>query len=71
MASGFPSLCEETETLPLAKVPLNCEPRVPKLLPRDNLERVSFGVKGTLIFEDPDKEKLMLNILDDLADMVR
>jgi deoxyribonuclease-4 len=34
-------------------------------------QAVSFGVKGTLIFEDPDKEKLLLKILDDLGDMVR
>jgi deoxyribonuclease-4 len=34
-------------------------------------QSVSFGVKGTLIFEDPDKEKLLLKILDDLGDMVR
>jgi deoxyribonuclease-4 len=34
-------------------------------------QSVSFGIKGTLIFEDPDKEKLLLRILDDLADMVR
>ncbi len=34
-------------------------------------QSVSFGVKGTLIFEDPDKEKLLLRILDDLGDMVR
>jgi len=34
-------------------------------------QAVSFGTKGTLIFEDPDKEKLLLNILDDLSDMVR
>jgi deoxyribonuclease-4 len=34
-------------------------------------QAVSFGVKGTLIFEDPDKEKLLLRILDDLGDMAR
>lgn len=34
-------------------------------------EIVSFGIKGTLIFEDPDREKFLLNILDRLADMVR
>jgi endonuclease IV len=34
-------------------------------------QSVSFGVKGTLIFEDPDREKLLLRILDDLGDMVR
>jgi deoxyribonuclease-4 len=34
-------------------------------------QAVSFGVKGTLIFEDPDKERLLLRILDDLGDMVR
>ena len=34
-------------------------------------QAVSFGVKGTLIFEDPHQEKLLLKILDDLADMVR
>lgn len=34
-------------------------------------QSISFGVKGTLIFEDPDKEKLILKILEDLGDMVR
>lgn len=34
-------------------------------------QSVSFGVRGTLIFEDPEKEKLLLKILDDLGDMVR
>ncbi len=34
-------------------------------------QSVSFGVKGTLIFEDPEKEKLLLKILDELGDMVR
>ena len=34
-------------------------------------QAVSFGVKGTLVFQDPDKEKLLLKILDDLGDMVR
>jgi hypothetical protein len=34
-------------------------------------QSVSFGVKGTLIFEDPEKERLFLRILDDLGDMVR
>lgn len=34
-------------------------------------QSVSFGVKGTLIFEDPEKEKLLLRILDDLGDMAR
>lgn len=34
-------------------------------------QAVSFGVKGTLVFEDPGKEKLILRILDDLGDMAR
>ena len=34
-------------------------------------QAVSFGVKGTLMFEDPGKEKLILRILDDLGDMAR
>ncbi len=34
-------------------------------------QAVSFGAKGTLIFEDPNKEKLILGILDDLGDMAR
>ena len=34
-------------------------------------QAVSFGVKGTLIFDDPSKEKLVLKILDDIGDMVR
>lgn len=34
-------------------------------------QTISFGVKGTLIFEDPEKEKFILKILEDLGDMVR
>jgi hypothetical protein len=34
-------------------------------------QSISFGVRGTLIFEDPDKENLILKVLDDLGDMVR
>jgi len=34
-------------------------------------QSISFGVKGTLVFEDPEKEKLILKILEDLGDMVR
>jgi deoxyribonuclease-4 len=30
-----------------------------------------FGVKGTLVFETPNREKDIVNILDELADMVR
>jgi deoxyribonuclease-4 len=34
-------------------------------------EAMSAGVKGTLIFEDPDREKFILKMLERLADMVR
>lgn len=34
-------------------------------------QAVSMGAKGTLIFDDPDKERFVLNILEDLGDMVR
>ncbi len=32
---------------------------------------MSFGIQGTLILEDPDREKLVLNMLNELAQMVR
>jgi len=32
---------------------------------------MSFNIKGTIIFEDPDKERFILKILDSLANMVR
>lgn len=49
--------------IPLAKADISL---------RDMIRQaVSFGAKGTLVFQDPDKEKLPLRILDDLADMVR
>lgn len=34
-------------------------------------QSISFGTKGTLIFEDPEKENFILKILDELGDMVR
>ncbi|MEM2963726.1 MAG: TIM barrel protein [Candidatus Anstonellales archaeon] len=34
-------------------------------------ETMAMGLKGTLIFEDPDKEKFILKMLEELADMVR
>ncbi len=34
-------------------------------------ECMASGIRGTLIFEDPDRDKFILNILDVLADMVR
>jgi len=34
-------------------------------------QAVSSGAKGTLIFDDPEKEKYILKILEDLGDMVR
>lgn len=34
-------------------------------------QSISFGTKGTLIFEDPDKENFILNIIEELSDMVR
>ena len=32
---------------------------------------MSFGIQGTLILEDPEREKLVLDMLDELAQMVR
>lgn len=32
---------------------------------------MSYSIKGTLIFEDPEKDKFILKILDDLGNMVR
>ena len=32
---------------------------------------LSYGMKGTVIFEDPEKEKNIVTILDELGDMVR
>jgi hypothetical protein len=34
-------------------------------------QAVSSGAKGTLIFDDPDKERFILKILEELGDMVR
>ncbi len=34
-------------------------------------QAVSSGAKGTLIFDDPDKERFILKVLEDLGDMVR
>lgn len=34
-------------------------------------EVMSLGIKGTLVFEDPEKEDFILDVLDDLGDMVR
>ena len=34
-------------------------------------QSISFGARGTLIFEDPDKERFILSVLDELGDMVR
>lgn len=34
-------------------------------------EIMSLNIKGTIIFDDPDKDKFILNMLDRLADMVR
>jgi len=34
-------------------------------------EIMSFNMNGTLIFDDPDREKFILNLLDGLGDMVR
>jgi len=51
------------ETIPLAKADIKLENMV--------REAMAAGIKGTLIFEDPAKEKMVLGILDGLADMVR
>jgi deoxyribonuclease-4 len=32
---------------------------------------MSFGIKGTLIFEDPDKEKFIIKLMSQLEDLVR
>jgi len=34
-------------------------------------EAMAMDIKGTLILEDPEKEKLILRMLEELADMVR
>ena len=51
------------ETIQLSKADINLENMI--------RETMAAGVKGTLIFEDPMKEKMVLGILDGLADMVR
>jgi hypothetical protein len=32
---------------------------------------MSFNIKGTLILDDPDKDKFVLNSMEKLGDMVR
>jgi hypothetical protein len=34
-------------------------------------ELMGLGIKGTLIIEDPDREKYILNNLEKISDMVR
>ncbi|MFH1978583.1 MAG: hypothetical protein ABIJ92_04630 [Candidatus Aenigmatarchaeota archaeon] len=52
-----------TRTIPLSKSDLNLEYLI--------RESMSLNTKGTLIIDDPDKDKYILGILDKLADMVR
>ncbi|MBI2675117.1 MAG: hypothetical protein HYX24_01565 [Candidatus Aenigmarchaeota archaeon] len=49
--------------LPYEKADINLEHMI--------RESMSAGVKGTLIFEDPNKENFVLKLMDKLADMVR
>lgn len=49
--------------IPLSRSDLNLEYLIKTIM--------SFGIKGTLIFEDPEKEKFILKTLDKLANMVR
>lgn len=51
------------KTIPLEKSDLNLRFMV--------RQAVSSGAKGTLIFDDPDKERFILKMLEDLGDMVR
>ena len=55
--SGF------TRNIPLSQSDLNLEYLIREVM--------SLNVKGTIIFEDPNKEKFVLKMLDQLSDMVR
>jgi endonuclease IV len=53
----------EIKHIPLADSDINLEYLIKEIM--------SFNIKGTMIFEDPDKEKFMLRMLEQLANMVR
>jgi deoxyribonuclease IV len=53
----------ELKHIPLEKSDINLEYLIRAIM--------SFNIKGTLIFEDPEKEKFILKMLDSLANMVR
>ena len=53
----------EIKHIPLAKSDIKLEYLIKELM--------GGGVKGTLIFEDPEREKFIMRMLENLADMVR
>ena len=53
----------EIKHIPLSRSDMNMEYLIKSIM--------SFSIKGTLIFEDPDKERFILKMLDPLANMVR
>ena len=53
----------EIKHIPFAKSDINLEYLIREIM--------SLNIKGTLIFEDPDKEKFVLKMMDRLSDMVR
>jgi deoxyribonuclease-4 len=53
----------EIKHIPLSRSDINLEHLIKEIM--------SMNIKGTLIFEDPGKDKFILDMLDTLADMVR
>ena len=53
----------EIKHIPLANADINLEYLIREVM--------SLNIKGTLIFEDPDRDRFVLKMLDKLADMVR
>jgi len=53
----------KTRTVPYSRSDMNLEHLIREIM--------SLNIKGTIIFDDPDKDKFILNMLDKLADMVR
>lgn len=53
----------EIQHIPLAESDIKLEYLIKEIM--------SYSIKGTLVFEDPGKEKFVLKILDRLGDMVR
>lgn len=53
----------EREHIPLARSDINLEHLVRQIM--------TYNIKGTLIFEDPDRERFVLKMLDQMAAMVR